>query len=43
MKTVPPLNDLFNMAGLNLPTYLKGEDKVEKITLMIKKSQLKIQ
>ena len=26
MKTVPPLNDLFNMAGLNLPTYLKGED-----------------
>lgn len=24
MKTVPPLNDLFNMAGLNLPTYLKG-------------------
>jgi flotillin len=29
MKTVP-LNDLFNMAGLNLPTYLKGEDKVEK-------------
>lgn len=34
MKSVPPLNDLFNMAGLNLPTYLKGtppEDiKVEK-------------
>jgi flotillin len=29
MKTVPPLNDLFNMAGLNLPTYLKGEDKTE--------------
>jgi flotillin len=27
MKTVPPLNDLFNMAGLNLPTYLKGADK----------------
>ena len=26
MKTVPPLNDLFNMAGLNLPTYLKGDD-----------------
>lgn len=34
MKTVPPLNDLFNMAGLNLPTYLKGaEDKAaEKST-----------
>lgn len=29
MKTVPPLNDLFNMAGLNLPTYLKGEDSPE--------------
>ena len=26
MKTVPPLNDLFNMAGLNLPDYLKGKD-----------------
>ncbi|MFM9948365.1 MAG: flotillin family protein [Saprospiraceae bacterium] len=26
MKTVPPLNDLFNMAGLNLPNYLKGKD-----------------
>ena len=31
MKTVPPLNDLFNMAGLNLPTYLKGEDKPENV------------
>jgi flotillin len=30
MKTVPPLNDLFNMAGLNLPTYLKGEDVVKQ-------------
>jgi flotillin len=29
MKTVPPLNDLFNMAGLNLPTYLKGPEKQE--------------
>lgn len=27
MKTVQPLNELFNMAGLNLPSYLKGEDK----------------
>jgi flotillin len=27
MKTVPPLNDLFNMAGLNLPTYLKGKNE----------------
>lgn len=31
MKTVPPLNDLFNMAGLNLPTYLKGEDVAPEI------------
>lgn len=30
MKTVPPLNDLFNMAGLNLPTYLKGENVAEE-------------
>ncbi len=30
MKTVPPLNDLFNMAGLNLPSYLKGMDKPEE-------------
>lgn len=38
MKTVPPLNDLFNMAGLNLPTYLKGEEpkseaKEEEVTI----------
>jgi len=35
MKTVPPLNELFNMAGLQLPNYLKGEkmdDKTEKDT-----------
>ena len=37
MKTVPPLNDLFNMAGLELPTYLKGEDKAEKETKAPKK------
>jgi flotillin len=30
MKTVPPLNDLFNMAGLNLPTYLKGAEEQNK-------------
>ena len=30
MKTVPPLNDLFNMAGLNLPTYLKGTENPEE-------------
>ncbi len=35
MKTVPPLNDLFNMAGLNLPTYLKGEDKDTEVSSSI--------
>ena len=28
MKTVPPLNDLFNIAGLNLPEYLKGKSEI---------------
>ncbi len=32
MKSVPPLNDLFNMAGLNLPTFLKGAATEEKTT-----------
>ena len=27
MKSVPPLNDLFNMAGMELPSYLKGAEK----------------
>jgi flotillin len=26
MKSVPPLNDLFNQAGMTLPEYLKGKD-----------------
>jgi len=26
MKSVPPLQDLFNMAGMELPEYLKGKD-----------------
>lgn len=30
MKTVPPLNDLFNMAGLTLPSYLTGKEKPEE-------------
>ncbi len=29
MNSVPPLNDLFNMAGMNLPQYLKGKDTPE--------------
>ena len=27
MKSVPPLDDLFKMAGMNLPNYLKGAEK----------------
>lgn len=45
MKTVPPLNDLFNMAGLNLPTYLKGAEpqNLEKDqTVNSPKSELKV-
>ncbi|MBQ5983765.1 MAG: flotillin family protein [Bacteroidales bacterium] len=30
MKSVPPLNELFNMAGMNLPSYLKGPDQQEE-------------
>lgn len=41
MKSVPPLNDLFNMAGLNLPTYLKGEEIQEaKINPALNKENL---
>ncbi|SEF92093.1 flotillin family protein [Algoriphagus boritolerans] len=39
MKTVPPLNDLFNMAGLNLPTYLKGEDEKKEAPKKPKKEE----
>ncbi len=41
MKTVPPLNDLFNMAGLNLPTYLKGADKAGEESSEAKKEEKK--
>jgi len=30
MGSVPPLEDLFKMAGMNLPTYLKGNAEEEK-------------
>jgi flotillin len=26
-KSVPPLQDMFNMAGMDLPEYLKGKDR----------------
>ncbi len=31
-KAVPPLQEMFNMAGMQLPTYLKGEDVENKKT-----------
>ncbi len=31
-KSVPPLQDMFNMAGMQLPNYLKGEDVEESST-----------
>ncbi len=33
MKSVPPLNDLFNMAGMNLPSYLKGDSEKSDIII----------
>ena len=30
MGSVPPLDELFKMAGLNLPSYLKGAEKAEE-------------
>ncbi|MDD3773034.1 MAG: SPFH domain-containing protein [Weeksellaceae bacterium] len=41
MKSVPPLNDLFNMAGLNLPSYLKGEDPEIIKTDIVEKKKTK--
>lgn len=44
MKSVPPLNDLFNMAGLNLPTYLKGQDpeQLEELKKKIEEEQARL-
>ncbi len=28
-KSVPPLQEMFNMAGMDLPEYLKGKDKID--------------
>ena len=30
MKSVPPLDDLFKMAGMELPSYLKGKEEEPK-------------
>lgn len=33
MRTIPPLDDLFNMAGMQLPNYLKGKETTETIPI----------
>ena len=30
MKSVPPLDELFKMAGMELPSYLKGKEAAEE-------------
>lgn len=39
MKSVPPLNDLFSQAGLNLPSYLKGDDTKKSETINTDKKE----
>ena len=36
MQSVPPLDDLFKMAGMNLPNYLKGSADVQENTEEVK-------
>jgi flotillin len=40
-KSVPPLQEMFNMAGMDLPEYLKGNDKkeIEAVDAEIEKSK----
>ncbi|MFK8060939.1 MAG: flotillin family protein [Polaribacter sp.] len=38
-KAVPPLQEMFNMAGMELPEYLKGKNKTEEKTIDIKESK----
>ena len=41
-KSVPPLQDMFNMAGMDLPEYLKGKDVVsDKPDMPVKKTATK--
>lgn len=39
MKSVPPLQDLFNMAGMELPAYLKGESKESNVAVQPKEEK----
>jgi flotillin len=35
MKSVPPLSDLFDLAGMNLPEYLGKKSEVQDVTPII--------
>ena len=37
MKSVPPLNDLFDLAGMNLPEYLGKKNQVQDVTAVEEK------
>ncbi len=41
-KSVPPLQEMFNMAGMQLPNYLKGEEVTDAKTKPAKKGTSKI-
>jgi flotillin len=32
LSAIPPMQDLFKMAGMELPDYLKGKEKIEDIS-----------
>ena len=38
-KSVPPLNDLFNMAGMDLPQYLGQKEAAEKEIIEIEEAK----
>ena len=41
MKSVPPLNELFDMAGLNLPEYLAKKKETEATVIIEEKEEKK--
>jgi len=43
MGAVPPLQDLFNMAGMNLPEYMKGKAFEQKQTAKNQQNQSQIE
>ena len=37
-KSVPPLQEMFNMAGMELPNYLKGDNTIEEAAARLQKA-----